>query len=112
MMRKHTCIVHITLLAILVLAITTCSADEPETQTGELVGVQVEFSLDEAMEGEIEKMDFWGVVIVELDDGSQVDATVDKALARQLKGGDMVVIEAVEGSEMWQVVGMADAPGN
>jgi hypothetical protein len=29
-----------------------------------------------------------------------------------LKGGDMVVIEAVEGSEMWQVVGMADAPGS
>jgi hypothetical protein len=112
MTRKHTCIVHVTFLAVLILTITTCSTGGPETQTGELVGVQVEFSLDEAMEGEIENMDFWRVVIVELDDGRKVDATVDKALARELKGGDMVVIEAVESSEMWRVVGLADAPGN
>jgi hypothetical protein len=29
-----------------------------------------------------------------------------------LKGGDMVVVEAVESSEMWQVVGLTDTPGN
>jgi hypothetical protein len=58
--------------------VAACGGSGPETQTGELVGVQVEFSLDEAMQGEIRQMDFWGVVIVELDDGRKVDATVDK----------------------------------
>jgi hypothetical protein len=60
---------------------------EPETRTGELVGVEVSFSLDEAMQGEINQADFWGVVIVELDDGSKVDAAVDNDLAQVLRGG-------------------------
>jgi hypothetical protein len=57
-------------------------------------------------------MDLWGVVIVELDDGSRVEAAVDEQLAQDLRGGDMLVIEAVEGSEIWKVVGLADAPSN
>jgi hypothetical protein len=82
---------------------------EPETRTGKLVGVQVNFSLDDAMQGEINQVDFWGVVIVELDDGSKVDAAVDNDLAQILRGGDMLVIESVEGSEIWKVIGLAEA---
>ncbi len=94
-------------LALIIMLMFGCGPDT-ETQTGELVGVQVSFSLDDAMKGEIEQMDFWGVVIVELNDGSKVDAAVDDELAQVLKGGDMVVIESVEGSEMWKVVELAD----
>jgi hypothetical protein len=49
------------------------------------------------------------VVIVELDDGSKVDAAVDNDLAQILRGGDMLVIESVEGSEIWKVIGLAEA---
>ncbi|MGD9119008.1 MAG: hypothetical protein PVJ08_09830 [Dehalococcoidia bacterium] len=94
-------------LALIVILISGCGPGT-ETRTGKLIGVQVSFSLDDAMEGEIEQMDFWGVVTIELDDGSQVDAAVDDELAQVLKGGDMVVIESVEGSEMWKVVELAD----
>ena len=74
---------------------------------GTLEGVQASFSLDEAVSGEISQLDFWGVVIVALEEGTRVDATVTNELAEVLKGGNRLEVVSVEGSELWQVIGLA-----
>jgi hypothetical protein len=105
-MRWKSCIVRSAPLIIVLISVATCAACGPETQRGKLVGVKASFGLGEAMQGEVQDIDFLGVVIVELDDGIRVEARVDKALAEQLRGGDMIVIERVEGEgeEAWRVV--------
>lgn len=96
-------------LVLILLAMISCGSSEPETKTGKITGVRVNFSLDDMADGVIEDMNFWGVVIVELEDGSKVDAAVDEELAKTLKGGDVVVIQATDDPEMWKVLRLASS---
>ena len=99
-------VLSVTFMAV---ALAGCSSgdSEPETQIGTLEGVQASFSLDEALDGEISQVDFWGVVIVALEDGTRVDAAVTNELADVLKGGDRLEVIPVEGSDYWEVIGLA-----
>ena len=49
-----------------------------------------------AVHAQVRDVDLWGVVIVELDDGTRVEAGIDHALAQELKGGDTLLIERAD----------------
>jgi len=107
--------VYVVVFVLLTAAVAGCSSaqDEASKEAGEpkigtIEGVQVSFSLDDASDGQIDQIDFWGVVTVALeDDGRRVDATVTNELAAELRGGDRVEVVALEGSEYWEVIGLA-----
>lgn len=72
-------------------------------KTGKLVGVQASVNADDLFKGKIEKMDFAGIVIVELKDGTRVEAICDKEMWSKLRGGQMLKIAPVD-SDVWKVI--------
>jgi hypothetical protein len=54
---------------------------------GTLIGLEVTMNFSDIADGVIEQVNFGGVVIIELEDGSQVDAILNKTLWSQVKGG-------------------------
>jgi hypothetical protein len=101
---------RVLLVMVIMTFIAACALAGPERKAGKLVGYEASFGLDEATKGEIKDMDFGGVLILELEEeGYEVKAVVDKQLVKTLKGGDMLTIEAIEGSEIrWKVIGLAE----
>ena len=101
-------------LTLVVLLLAGCggapptSTPTPTPVTGVLVGVQVSFSLDDAADQVLEAVDFAGVVVVELDDGTRVDAVCDEELWSQLQGGQRLEITPIEGSDYWKAVRIVD----
>lgn len=95
-------------LVVLLLAGCGGAPPTPTPVTGVLVGVQVSSSLDDAADGVFEDVDFAGVVIVELDDGTSVDAVCDEELWSQLRGGQKLEITPIEDSDYWKVVRIVD----
>ena len=102
-------VVGLALVVVAAALLGGCSSGdaEPESMFGTLEGVQASFSLEDASSGEISQVDFWGVVIVALEDGRRVDATVTNAQADTLKGGDRLEVVPVDDSEYWRVIGLA-----
>ncbi len=100
---------QILLVLVMMSFLFACALFGPERKVGKLVGYKASFSLNEATKGEIKDMDFGGVLILELEDGSKVNAAVDKSLIPTLKGGDMLTIEAIDDPEVpWKVIGLAE----
>ena len=79
-------------------------------ETGKLVGVQASFGLNDALDGGIDKADFGGVVSVELDDGTKVQAIWDKKLGTDFKGGMELEIAPTEDPDYWKVVRIVSTP--
>lgn len=86
---------------------TTATTTTAAEQVGTLKGFHVSFSLDALGQDSIDQVNFWGVVIIELEDGRTIDATVTNDLAAVLKLGDRVVVAPIAGSEVWEVTGLA-----
>lgn len=78
-------------------------------EVGTLIGFSASFGLDEAMSGEIEEIDFGGILILELDDGTEVRAQAAQVfVSDELTGGDRFRIEFDEETEIWTVVEALD----
>jgi len=75
-----------------------------ETKTGDLYAVKTSFGLGDALDGRIEKMDYEGIVVIKLDDGTEMDAYCEKKLFSQLRGGMKLEITKIENTEEWKVV--------
>jgi hypothetical protein len=101
------------ILAVLLLTIllTACNVGQKE---GKLVGVRVSFSLQDAIDGEVDDLYFLGTVSIELNDGNKVSAIIDENLLQELKGHDMVIIKKIEPIEVdgkkveWEVIDKKD----
>jgi hypothetical protein len=66
---------------------TLTRAELTITKVGTLIGLEVTMNFSDIADGVIEQVNFGGVVIIELEDGSQVDAILNKTLWSQVKGG-------------------------
>ena len=90
------------LLIAMLLISASCSSN---TKTGKIVGYHASFSLQEALEGEIKDLDFGGILIIELDDGTLVDAIWDNNLGdlEDLVGGQEVEITPTDDPDYWKV---------
>jgi len=111
--------VRVVLLAVLVSGLVTgCgspyktskSRSKSPNKTGKLVGTQVSFALDDAQDGRIDNQDFGGVVYVELDDGTEVQAIWDKKLGTETIGGMELEIAPTEDPDYWEVVRIVSTP--
>jgi len=71
---------------------------------GTLIGLEVTMNFSDIADGVIEQVNFGGVVIIELEDGSQVDAILNKTLWSQVKGGMKLEIATTSDPDYWKVV--------
>jgi hypothetical protein len=105
-MKHKLCIL---LLGLLVLALTACQS-EPDHQTGKLVGVEMSIGLSDVADGVIDRADFGGIVIVELEDGTEVKAIWDKSLGSEVAGGMVLEIAPTDDPDYWRVVQIIETP--
>jgi hypothetical protein len=94
---------------VLVCALVAGCGGSPN-KTGKLVGIQTSFTLDDALDGTIDNQDFGGVVTVELDDGTKVNAIWDNKLGTNFIGGMELEIAPTEDSDYWEVVRIVSTP--
>lgn len=94
---------------VLVCALVAGCGDSPN-KTGKLVGIQTSFALDDALDGTINNQDFGGVVTVELDDETKVNAIWDNKLGTNFIGGMELEIAPTEDSDYWEVVRIVSTP--
>jgi len=95
------------LTVLIIFLVTSCIHDKkvtsPQTKIGTLIGVKASFGLNEAMKGELKNVKYEGIVIVKLDDGTEVNAVCDKELYSKLRGGQRLKIIPIN-SEVWKVI--------
>jgi len=102
-MRRLTALVFVTFVVF-----AACGGETRE-EVGTLVGFSASMGLNDAMSSEIERIDFGGVLILELDDGTEVRAqAAQEFVTDELTGGDRYRIEFNEETEIWTVVGWLD----
>jgi len=90
-------------LILAVILMMVCAGCRRE-KTGKLVAIKASIGLDEAIKGEAEHMEYLGTVVVELSDGSKVDAICDdKEIFSQLRGGQKLGIKPIA-NDKWRVV--------
>jgi len=99
-------ILIILLFAVLAVLITGCSPNK----IGKLTAVEVNMSFSDIADGVIDNADFLGIVIVELDDGTQVRAIWDKSLGDQVTGGMKLEIAPTEDPDFWKVIKIVETP--
>ena len=92
-------------LALVAIVVFAACGGGTREEVGTLVGFSGSFGLDEAQSGVIEDIDFGGILILELDDGTEVRAQAAQAFVTdELTGGDRFRIEFDEETEVWTVV--------
>jgi len=101
--RKYRFILLFILLASL---IAGCSPNK----VGKLVGVEFTMGLNDIADGVVDKANFGGIVIVELDDGTKVKALWDKSLGDQVTGGMKLEIAPTDDPNFWKVIKIVEAP--
>jgi hypothetical protein len=79
-------------------------------KTGELVGVKVSIGFDDFADGVINKADFGGIVIVKLEDGTEVNAIWDKKFGEEFMGGMKLEIEPTKDANYWKVIRIIETP--
>jgi hypothetical protein len=95
------------LLFILIASLVAgCSSNK----VGKLVGVEFSMGLSDIADGVIDEANFGGIVIVELDDGTQVRAIWDKSLGDEVTGGMKLEIAPTDDPDMWIVVKIVETP--
>ena len=77
---------------------------------GELVGVEFTMGLNDIADGVIDKSNFGGIVIVELDDGTRVKAIWDKNLGDEVTGGMKLEIAPTDDPDLWKVIKIVETP--
>lgn len=82
---------------------------EAREEVGTLVGFKASMDLADASAGAVDDMEFGGVLVLELDDGSEVEAVAPPEIVDgELTGGDRYRIELDEETEVWTVVEQVD----
>jgi hypothetical protein len=90
-------------LILAVILMMVCAGCRRE-KTGKLVAIKASIGLDESIKGKAEHMEYLGTVVVELSDGSKVDAICDdKEIFSQLRGGQKLGIKPIANNK-WRVV--------
>ena len=97
---------NIMFLVLICLLVVSCGT---RTETGVLVGIRATFALGDLIDDQvIQDMDFEGIVVVELDDGTRVEAVCDEEIWSQLQGGQRLEIAPIKDSDYWKVVRIVD----
>lgn len=91
--------------------LSTATRSEIEAlQVGTLVGVNVSMDLSALLDGVIDQAQFGGIVTVELDDGTKVDAIWNRSLGDQIVGGMKLLIAPTDDPDLWQVLRIMEMP--
>lgn len=80
------------------------------TKVGELVGVKFSMGLSDIADGVIDNANFGGVVVVELEDGTKVNAIWDKSLGDQITGGMKLEVAPTDDPDFWKVIRIVETP--
>jgi len=83
---------------------TIKQAELVTTKVGTLVGQRVTMSFSDIADGVVEEINFGGIVIIELEDGTQVDAILSKSLWSQVTGGMKLEIATTSDPDYWEVI--------
>ncbi len=87
--------------------VTGCSSNK----IGKLVSFEASFTSSDIQEdGSLSKLNFSGIVIVELDDGTRVRAIWDNSLGDQVTGGMELEIAPTDDPELWKVIRIVETP--
>ena len=97
-------------VALLFILITSLVAGCSSNKVGKLVGVEVTMGLNDIADGVIDKANFGGIVIVELDDGTKVKAIWDKSLGDEVTGGMKLEIAPTDDPDFWKVIKIVETP--
>jgi len=114
--RSHIHVVMVCLLVAVLLG--SCSStpstesSTPSTQVGTLTGAKISMGLEDLADGVVDQADFGGIVIVQLEDGSTVDAIWDNSLGGQLTGGMQLEVAPTDDPEVWKVISVVETPGD
>jgi hypothetical protein len=98
--------VQIIWILIVVGLLVGCSS----TKVGELVGVKFTMGLSDIADGVIDSANFGGVVVVELEDGTKVNAIWDKSLGDQITGGTKLEVAPTDDPDFWKVIRIVETP--
>jgi len=94
------------ILVLVACLVAGCSS----SKVGKLVGVEVTMGLSDIADGVIDKANFGGIVIVELDDGTKVKAIWDKSFGDQVTGGMKLEIAPTDDPDFWKVIKIVETP--
>jgi len=89
---------------------TVTQAELEAIKVGTLVGAEVTMDFSDLADGVIEQINFGGIVIVELDDGTTVRAVWDRSLADEPIGGMKLEIAPTSDPDYWKVLRVVDIP--
>jgi hypothetical protein len=89
---------------------TTTRSEMDAMEVGKLVGLNVSMDLSALQDGVIDEVQFGGIVTIELDDGSKVDALWNRSLGDQIVGGMKLLIAPTGDPDLWQVLKIMDTP--
>jgi|GEM_PF-588610 len=79
-------------------------------QVGTLVGVNVSMDLSALQDDVIDEARFGGIVIVEMDDGTKVEAVWDRSLGDQFVGGMKLLVAPTADPDLWKVLKIMETP--
>jgi hypothetical protein len=79
-------------------------------QVGTLVGLNVSMDFSALQSGVIDKAQFGGIVIIELEDGTKVEAIWDKSLGDQIVGGMQLLVAPTSDPDNWKVLKIIETP--
>lgn len=91
------------------LSITT-QAEFEAIQVGTLTGVNISMDLSALQDGVTDEVNFGGIVIVELDDGTTVEAIWDRSLGDQIVGGMKLLVAPTSDPDFWKVLRIMEIP--
>jgi len=80
------------------------------TKVGELVGVKFSMGLSDVADGVIDNANFGGIVVVQLEDGTKVNAIWDKRRGEQIIGGMKLEVSPTNDPDFWKVVKIVETP--
>lgn len=84
--------------------------EETREAIGTLVGFKASMGFGDAADGVVDDMDFGGVLVLELEDGTEVDAVAGQEIVDgELTGGARYLIEFDEVTETWRVIEQLEA---
>jgi hypothetical protein len=89
---------------------TASRAEFEAIQVGTLVGVNVSMDFSALQDGVIDEARFGGIVVVELDDGTTVEAIWDRSLGDQFVGGMKLLIAPTSDPDLWKVLKIMETP--
>ena len=79
-------------------------------KVGKLIGVKATMSLSDALDGVFDNANFDPIVIVKLDNGTEVEAIWDKSLGGEVTGGMKLEIAPTDDPDFWKVIRIVETP--